>query len=65
MFGIAKIGKSMLQGIAEANQKPKLMTLEAMRKEVDNAGGNTEKFKESCKIISNLYLQCWRDSKKR
>lgn len=43
MFGIAKIGKSMPQGIAEANQKPKLMTLEDMRKEVDNAGGNTEK----------------------
>ena len=43
MSGIAKIGKSMLQGIAEANQKPKLMTLEDMRKEVDSAGGNTEK----------------------
>lgn len=37
------VGKSMLQGIAEANQKPKLMTLEDMRKEVDSAGGNTEK----------------------
>lgn len=45
---LAKIGKSIFQGIAEANQKsayqkPKLMTLEDMRKEVDSAGGNTEK----------------------
>lgn len=51
MFGIlANIGKSMFQGVAEANQKSKLMTLEEMRKEVDNAGGNAEKLQN---IVQN------------